>query len=110
MFIDETRSDLSIILLWNSRKGFLDDPKHTMPPSTIPTTQAQQNIQIMQQRTEELTNSIAETNRKNMVAMLDAISAELARLRRHLEADDPRLVELFEEARSVRERWARDNP
>jgi prephenate dehydrogenase len=58
----------------------------------------------------ELYAGIAETNRENMVAMLDAISAELARLRRHLEADDPRLVELFEEARSVRERWARDNP
>jgi hypothetical protein len=29
-------------------------------------------------------------------------------LRRHLEADDPRLVELFEEARSVRERWMKD--
>src|SRR5439155_798433 len=57
----------------------------------------------------ELYAGIAETNRENMVAMLDVISAELARLRRHLEADDPRLVELFEEARSVRERWARDN-
>ncbi len=57
----------------------------------------------------ELYAGIAETNRENMVAMLDAISSELARLRRHLEADDPRLVELFEEARSVRERWARDN-
>ena len=57
----------------------------------------------------ELYAGIAETNRENMVAMLDAISAELARLRRHLEADDPRLVELFEEARSVRERWAREN-
>jgi prephenate dehydrogenase len=57
----------------------------------------------------ELYAGIAETNRENMVATLDAISAELARLRRHLEADDPRLVELFEEARSVRERWARDN-
>ena len=56
----------------------------------------------------ELYAGIAETNRENMVAMLDAISAELARLRRHLEADDPRLVELFEEARSVRERWARE--
>jgi prephenate dehydrogenase len=41
-----------------------------------------------------------------MVEMLDAVSAELARLRRHLEADDPRLIELFEEARRVRERWA----
>jgi prephenate dehydrogenase len=57
----------------------------------------------------ELYAGIAETNRQNMVAMLDVISAELARLRRHLEADDPRLVELFEEARSVRERWAREN-
>src|SRR5262245_29706493 len=56
----------------------------------------------------ELYAGIAETNRENMLAMLDAISAELARLRRHLEADDPRLVELFEEARAVRERWARE--
>ena len=57
----------------------------------------------------ELYAGIAETNRENMVALLDAISAELARLRRHLVANDPRLVELFEEARSVRERWAREN-
>jgi prephenate dehydrogenase len=56
----------------------------------------------------ELYAGIAETNRANMVAALDAITAELGRLRRHLEADDPRLVELFEEARSVRERWARE--
>jgi prephenate dehydrogenase len=46
------------------------------------------------------------TNRENLVEMLDAISAELGRLRRHLEADDPRIIELFEEARRVRERWA----
>src|SRR5579872_449747 len=50
---------------------------------------------------------VAQTNRKNMVELLDAVTAELTRLRRHLEADDPRLVELFEEARSVRERWAK---
>jgi len=55
----------------------------------------------------ELYAGVAQTNRENMVAMLDAVSAELARLRRHLEADDPRLVELFEEARAVRERWSR---
>lgn len=55
----------------------------------------------------ELYAGVARTNRDNMVAMLDAVSAELARIRRHLEADDPRLVELFEEARSVRDRWAR---
>jgi hypothetical protein len=42
-----------------------------------------------------------------MVAMLDAVAAELTRLRRHLEADDPRLVELFEEAHTVREKWAK---
>ena len=50
---------------------------------------------------------VAKTNRQNLVESLDAISAELTRLRRHLEADDPRLVELFEEAKSVRDRWAR---
>ena len=55
----------------------------------------------------ELYAGVARTNRENMVEMLDAITAELSRLRRHLEADDPRLVELFEEARSVRERWAK---
>ncbi len=47
------------------------------------------------------------TNRLNLLEQLDSITAELGRLRRHLEADDPRLVELFEEARAVRERWAR---
>jgi prephenate dehydrogenase len=52
---------------------------------------------------------IARTNRAHMLEQLDAISASLARLRRHLEADDPRLIELFEEARSVRERWAKEN-
>ena len=53
---------------------------------------------------------IARTNRNNLVEQLDAISATLARLKRHLEADDPRLVELFEEARAVRERWAKEAP
>jgi len=52
---------------------------------------------------------IARTNRAHLLDQLDAISSALARLRRHLDADDPRLVELFEEARAVRERWARDN-
>ena len=55
----------------------------------------------------DLYAGVARTNRQNLVEMLDAVSAELARLRRHLEADDPRLVELFEEARDVRERWAK---
>jgi prephenate dehydrogenase len=50
---------------------------------------------------------ITRTNRENLLEQLDAISGSLSRLRRHLEADDPRLVELFEEARSVRERWTK---
>ncbi len=57
-----------------------------------------------------LAAGISRTNRDNLLEQLDAISASLARLRRHLEADDPRLIELFEEARSVRERWSRDRP
>ncbi|HEV8597038.1 MAG TPA: prephenate dehydrogenase/arogenate dehydrogenase family protein, partial [Candidatus Dormibacteraeota bacterium] len=52
----------------------------------------------------DLYAGVVRTNRENLVEMLDAISAELARLRRHLEADDPRIIELFEEARRVRER------
>lgn len=54
----------------------------------------------------QLYAGVARTNRANLVEQLDAISAELARLRRHLEADDPRLVELFEEAKAVRDRWS----
>jgi prephenate dehydrogenase len=53
----------------------------------------------------ELAAGVSRTNRENLLEQLDAISASLTRLRRHLEADDPRLVELFEEARAVRERW-----
>src|SRR5260370_31161414 len=56
----------------------------------------------------ELAAGISRTNRENLLEQLDAISNSLMRLRRHLEADDPRLVELFEEARAVRERWAAD--
>jgi prephenate dehydrogenase len=56
----------------------------------------------------ELYAGVARTNRALLVEQLDAITAELARLRRHLEADDPRLVELFEEARAVRERWSKN--
>jgi prephenate dehydrogenase len=50
---------------------------------------------------------IARTNRANLIEQLDAISASLGRLRRHLDADDPRLIELFEESRTVREKWAK---
>ena len=55
----------------------------------------------------ELYAGVTRTNRANLIEQLDAVAAELARLRRHLEADDARLVELFEEAHAVRERWAK---
>ena len=58
----------------------------------------------------DLYAGVARTNRENLLEMLDAISQELGRLYRHLETDDPRLVELFEEARAVRERWASHSP
>lgn len=54
----------------------------------------------------DMYTGVARTNRENLLAVLDAVSKELARLYRHVEADDPRLVELFEEAKAVRERWA----
>lgn len=49
--------------------------------------------------------SIVRTNRANLERALDGFEAALARLRRHIEHDDPRLAELLEEARSARERW-----
>jgi prephenate dehydrogenase len=55
----------------------------------------------------DLYAGVTRTNRAQLIEQLDAVAAELARLRRHLEADDPRLVELFEEAHAVRERWAK---
>jgi len=54
----------------------------------------------------ELYAAIAGTNREDLAEALQAVEASLARLRRHVEAGDGRLVELFEEARRVRERWA----
>ena len=54
----------------------------------------------------ELYAGVARTNREHLLELLDAVSKELGRLHRHLEADDPRLVELFEEAKAVRDRWA----
>jgi prephenate dehydrogenase len=53
----------------------------------------------------ELYAAIASTNRERIVESVRTVEASLARLRRHLEAGDGRLVELFEEARGSRERW-----
>ncbi len=54
----------------------------------------------------ELYAAITSTNREHIVESLLAVERSLARLRRHLEAGDGRLVELFEEARLARERWS----
>jgi prephenate dehydrogenase len=48
---------------------------------------------------------IARTNRRRLGEALDRFEAALARVRRHLDQDDPRLAELFEEARDARRRW-----
>jgi prephenate dehydrogenase len=55
----------------------------------------------------DLYAGVTRTNRAQLIEQLDAVTTELARLRRHLEADDARLIELFEEAHNVRERWAK---
>ena len=53
----------------------------------------------------EMYTGIALTNGENLAEWLRLVEAQLAKLRRHVEAGDPRLVELFEEARVKRERW-----
>lgn len=53
----------------------------------------------------EMEAGIVSTNRAHLAAALDAFEGALHRLRRHMDNDDPRLAELFEEARRTRERW-----
>jgi prephenate dehydrogenase len=53
----------------------------------------------------EMYAGIAATNAENLVEWLVLIEQQVAKLRRHVEAGDPRLAELFEEAREKRERW-----
>ena len=54
----------------------------------------------------ELYAAIVSTNREPVAAAVRAAEQSLARVRRHLEAGDARLVELFEEAKLARDRWA----
>jgi prephenate dehydrogenase len=53
----------------------------------------------------ELYAAIVSTNREPVAEAVRAAEASLARVRRHLEAGDARLVELFEEAKQARDRW-----
>ncbi len=55
----------------------------------------------------ELYAAIVSTNGECISDAMRSVEASLARLRRHLDGHDGRLVELFEEARRVRERWGR---
>ncbi|HSR22831.1 MAG TPA: prephenate dehydrogenase dimerization domain-containing protein, partial [Candidatus Eisenbacteria bacterium] len=52
--------------------------------------------------------AISSTNRQAVAEAVRGVEAALARLRRLVEAGDGRLVELFEEARRARERWANE--
>lgn len=56
----------------------------------------------------EMYASIAETNPAAIAAWTWQVEQQLARIRRHLEQGDPRLAELFEEARAARDRWLLD--
>lgn len=53
----------------------------------------------------EMYAGIALTNGENLAAWLKRVETQLARLRRHVEAGDRRVVEVFEEAREKREQW-----
>lgn len=56
----------------------------------------------------QLYAAIVSTNREAITGAVREVEGSLARLRRHLEAGDSRLVELFEEAKRARDRWASD--
>lgn len=53
----------------------------------------------------QLYSAIVSTNREAITEAIRSAESSLARLRQHLEAGDPRLVELFEEAKQARDRW-----
>lgn len=54
----------------------------------------------------QLYSAIVSTNREAIAEALGRVEGSLNRIRRHLEASDSRLVELFEEAKRMRDRWA----
>jgi prephenate dehydrogenase len=56
----------------------------------------------------ELYAAIVSTNRDPILRSLTAVEASLAKLRRHVEAGDPRLAELLEDAKLARDIWERE--
>ena len=56
----------------------------------------------------ELYSAIVSTNRDPIVRSLTAVEGSLAKLRRHIEAGDARLVELLEDAKLARDLWERE--
>jgi len=56
----------------------------------------------------EFYSAIVSTNRDPILHSLAGVEASLAKLRRHLEAGDARLVELLEDAKLARDLWERE--
>jgi prephenate dehydrogenase len=56
----------------------------------------------------QLYTAVVSTNRDPILRSLAAVEASLAKLRRHLEAGDPRLAELLEDAKLARDIWERE--
>ncbi len=55
----------------------------------------------------DLYTGIARNNRKHLLEAVTHLQAAIEKYRRHLERDDPRIWELFEESREVHDRWIR---
>lgn len=54
--------------------------------------------------------AITRTNRENILEVLKQFGASLAKFQRHLEQDDPRIWELFEESKRVHDQWSERPP
>ena len=55
----------------------------------------------------DLYTGIARTNRAALLDAVDRLQAALSKYRRHLENDDERIWELFEEVKLAHDQWER---
>ncbi len=55
----------------------------------------------------DMYTGIARTNRQQLLSALRQLEAVLGKYRRHLEEDDPRIWELFEESKRVHDQWSK---